>query len=157
MNFHHFVQHVFTSANSCQAAVTKSKILASVGEVRPLTFRGIQDAQTDSFPLSVRARRLPVSSESPPSEIRGEISAGSLYRGRCFRCIDPSDVQSLRLISAVPAVGWRRYCSALSQAVCLVESQHHGGLLSHHSHTLKKPAHLSKKKVFPMETCTLLP
>lgn len=48
VNFHPFVQYIFISANSCQAAMTKSKIPDR--EVRLLTFRVI--LETDKSSLS---------------------------------------------------------------------------------------------------------
>lgn len=61
------------------------------------------------------------SGQSPPSETRGAISSWPSPRGRRFRCIDPSDVQSLRLISAVPGAQWRR---CLVRAPLFVQSNH---------------------------------
>lgn len=89
-----------------------SKTPDSDREETPLTFRVVLKALTS--PLSPCLRMFEASRLSPPfRNWRKRFPAGCLYRGFCFRSIDPSDVQSRRLISAVPGVCWRWYRSEL--------------------------------------------
>lgn len=112
--------------------MTKSKIPDSDSEVRPLTFRAILEALTSLPSLSERSASSFWNQRFP-----------ALYRDRSFRCIDPSDVQSLRLISAVPGVRWRRYCSEPGCLFSQITAPRGSPLLSH---TPKKKACLPLPK-----------
>ena len=119
-----------------------------------LTYKTILEAQT-SLSKEVAGQR---------KEVRGEICSPVSPRGlllqmyRSLRCSE-SEVD---LCCPRSLLGGG---TALSPAVCLVKSQHHGGLspLSQKKKsspsTQKEWCNFRKKKTFPMETCrhTLLP
>lgn len=71
------------------------------------------------------------SGQSPPSETTGATPSWLSPRDRCLRCIDPSDVGSLRLISAVPGARWRRHRSELCCLFSQIAAQRGSPLLSH--------------------------
>lgn len=129
VRYHHLV------SSTVLTAAKQSRNADGDREVRPLTFRAVLEV------LSFCPRMFKVCSLLP-QKAEERVSACCLYRGCSFRCIDPSDVQSLRLISAVPGVHWRRCCYELDCLFSQITAPWGSPILSH---ILKRPATTPKE------------